>query len=518
MAKVLTGPRSQPGRLPPVPLFVNPEFQDHYDQVRQYNYESTLRAPPVPLFVNPEIETIQPQSKESQPTEFQPPKSSPPSGEIPLQPVPQQIARQPQFQQPIPIQRVPQPAPNTVPPQEWPGHFQPVGPNSEPPLYPWTPQSSQNQPPQQGGPRSTKPYQPPEQPPQQDYRQRQQNWQGETDNQRPDYRKKVHQHQHQHQNQHAPTHQIPHHHHHHHHPQQLVQTQLQFPPQFHQHTQIQQIPQQIQHIAVPAQPIPVQQTVVAVQPIPVQQQPVAQTQHNYRRPQDSSPPQTDSTPLDPGIAALLAVVPTAKIASGGPVESDYDRDDEGEGRAVYCYNCGGTDHTVKNCKKPLFCTFCSKWGHTSNVCFKKKGDNPFNKSLDEVKAKAEGEAPPPPREARFKGCFNCGGEDHTVKDCQEKLYCTVCNKDGHTANKCKRCHNCGGHHMLKECQLPRQCKQCGSSKHTANVCTEIIKKPTEQTQDPPKEDEKPSEEPNQEKKEESTPPQEQNTEAAAVVE
>ena len=40
----------------------------------------------------------------------------------------------------------------------------------------------------------------------------------------------------------------------------------------------------------------------------------------------------------------------------------------------YCFNCGETDHTVKTCRRPLFCKHCRRYGHTSNVCFKKQSE------------------------------------------------------------------------------------------------------------------------------------------------
>jgi len=46
----------------------------------------------------------------------------------------------------------------------------------------------------------------------------------------------------------------------------------------------------------------------------------------------------------------------------------------------------------------------------------------------------------------------------------------LCKNPGHTANRCKRCHNCGGYHLLSECTKPRVCSKCHKEGHTANVC------------------------------------------------
>eukprot|EP00668_Euglena_longa_P048422 GGOE01065490.1.p1 GENE.GGOE01065490.1~~GGOE01065490.1.p1 ORF type:complete len:738 (-),score=189.06 GGOE01065490.1:255-2408(-) len=198
--------------------------------------------------------------------------------------------------------------------------------------------------------------------------------------------------------------------------------------------------------------------------------------------------------------------PDPSILSAGPLLpkgtfDDMDFDEELEARGTrYCFNCGGTDHTVKSCKHPLFCTHCRRYGHTSNVCFKKQAEDEAGEEGDEkakgkeAKAAAEekeGKADTKITEAKAGyinmdrrrpaggaeeavrgrvGCFNCGSSEHTAKMCPEPLFCTLCKNRGHTANKCKRCHNCGGYHLLSECTKPRVCSRCHREGHTSNVC------------------------------------------------
>ena len=41
-----------------------------------------------------------------------------------------------------------------------------------------------------------------------------------------------------------------------------------------------------------------------------------------------------------------------------------------------CFNCGGSGHTAKNCKKAVICHKCKKTGHISSNC--PQANNNFN--------------------------------------------------------------------------------------------------------------------------------------------
>eukprot|EP00668_Euglena_longa_P014362 GGOE01018347.1.p1 GENE.GGOE01018347.1~~GGOE01018347.1.p1 ORF type:complete len:706 (-),score=118.82 GGOE01018347.1:246-2117(-) len=79
------------------------------------------------------------------------------------------------------------------------------------------------------------------------------------------------------------------------------------------------------------------------------------------------------------------------------------------------------------------------------------------------------DAPLAPGE-RHTRCYNCRSSDHVARNCPKKLFCTRCQKEGHTANRCKTCHNCGGYHLLSQCPKPIVCTGCHQAGHTVNKC------------------------------------------------
>lgn len=42
---------------------------------------------------------------------------------------------------------------------------------------------------------------------------------------------------------------------------------------------------------------------------------------------------------------------------------------------------------MKSCRHPLFCTHCRRYGHTSNVCFKKQAEDEGGEEEDKAKPK-----------------------------------------------------------------------------------------------------------------------------------
>ena len=70
-------------------------------------------------------------------------------------------------------------------------------------------------------------------------------------------------------------------------------------------------------------------------------------------------------------------------------------------------------------------------------------------------------------------CMRCGVDGHVKRDCDAKVYCTLCKKPGHADVACFKaeCPTCGdtGHGTLR-CTKPK-CFSCGDWGHWAKYCT-----------------------------------------------
>ena len=114
-----------------------------------------------------------------------------------------------------------------------------------------------------------------------------------------------------------------------------------------------------------------------------------------------------------------------------------------------CFNCGGSGHTAKNCKKAVICHKCKKTGHISSNCPQTNNNfnhqrnnnrgnnhdtqnNNINNRINENNG----------NDADIK-CYNCGKIGHKTYDCPQKKgkLCYICGNPGHISSNCPQKNN-----------------------------------------------------------------------------
>ena len=121
-------------------------------------------------------------------------------------------------------------------------------------------------------------------------------------------------------------------------------------------------------------------------------------------------------------------------------------------------------------RKSKGCFNCGEEGHSSRDCPQPRKE----------------------RNPRVMKCFNCGEEGHMSKDCTQPrkerrpMKCFNCGKEGHSSRDCPqpkkergprvmKCFNCGEEgHSNKECPKPKvfKCFNCGKEGHSSRNCPE----------------------------------------------
>ena len=119
-------------------------------------------------------------------------------------------------------------------------------------------------------------------------------------------------------------------------------------------------------------------------------------------------------------------------------------ENEIRGMSNKCYNCGQSDHFIKDCKKKN-CARCGRQGHLTNHCYARwhvSGKQLISKR--KRKNSAEDGIQIPRDENKI--CFRCGRKGHLAQICYAKKHlnsesiswdgCTNCGRRSHWAIRC----------------------------------------------------------------------------------